>query len=109
MLTKRDTSMKKFIVMTMALCMAVFAYAGDVKTVVLVTNMTCQNCANKIQKNVRFEKGVKEIKTNVKEKTVTIKYDEEKTSVEKLIKGIEKVGYKASVQKPAAKAEKAKK
>ena len=94
--------MKKFLFMTMALFMAVAVQATDVKTVVLETNMSCQNCANKIQENVRFEKGVKSIKTNVSDKTVTITYDADKTNVDNLIKGIEKVGYKASVAQPKA-------
>lgn len=88
--------MKKFVLMTMAFFMAVAMNATDVKTVVLQANMSCENCANKIKENVRFEKGVKEIKTNVAEKTVTITYDADKTNVEKLIKGIAKVGYKAT-------------
>lgn len=89
--------MKKFLLMTMTLFMTVALYATNVKTVVLHTNMSCQNCANKIKENVRFEKGVKDIKTNVNDKTVTITYDADKTTVDKLIKGIAKVGYKASV------------
>ena len=31
----------------------------------------------------RFEKGIKEIETNLADKTVTIKYDADKTTVEK--------------------------
>ena len=94
--------MKKFLLVAMTMFMAVAANATDVKTVVLQTNMSCQNCANKIQENVRFEKGVKDIKTNVSDKTVTITYDADKTDVQKLIKGIEKVGYKAEVATPKA-------
>lgn len=89
--------MKKFILMALTMFMAVAVNATDVKTVTLKTNMSCENCASKIKENVRFEKGVKEIKTNVSDKTVTITYDADKTNPEKLIKGIEKVGYKASL------------
>ena len=45
--------------------------------------MHCANCESKIKNNIRFEKGIKEIETNLADKTVTIKYDADKTTVEK--------------------------
>lgn len=85
--------------LAMAVCFAVAGYAKDIKTVVFKTTpeMHCQNCENKIKKNIRFEKGVKEIETNLKDKTITIKYDADKTTVENLIKGFDKIKYKAKV------------
>lgn len=85
--------------LAMALCLAVGAYAKDIKTVVFTTApaMHCQNCENKIKKNIRFEKGVKEIETNLKDKTVTVTYDADKTTVDNLIKGFAKIKYKATV------------
>lgn len=88
--------MKKIMLMAMALFMAVAAQATDIKTVVLKTNMSCENCATKIKKNVRFEKGVKDIKANLDDKTLIVTYDADKTDVDKIIKGIAKVGYKAT-------------
>ena len=63
--------------------------AKDIKTVVLTTNpeMHCNNCEKKIKENIRFEKGIKSIKTNLKDKTVTIEYDADKTTVDNIIKG----------------------
>lgn len=85
--------------LAMAVCFAVAGYAKDIKTVVFKTTpeMHCQNCENKIKKNIRFEKGVKEIETNLKDKTITIKYDADKTTVDDLIKGFDKLKYKAKV------------
>ena len=62
--------------------------------VTFVTNLSCQKCAQKIEDNVAFEKGVKDLKVNVKEKTVFIQYDSTKTDVSTLTKAIEKLGYK---------------
>ena len=49
------------------------------------------------KKNISFEKGLKEVETDVKKRTVTITYDAGKTSVEKLKQGFEKFDYKAKV------------
>jgi copper chaperone CopZ len=71
--------------------------AKDIKTVVLTTTpqMQCHNCENKIKNNIRFEKGVKKIDTNIEKQTVTIEYDAEKTTPEKLMKAFDKFGYSA--------------
>jgi copper chaperone CopZ len=68
------------------------------KTVVVTTQpqMHCASCENKIKGNLRFEKGVKQIQTDIPNQTVTIEYDADKTTPEKLIDAFSKFGYKAS-------------
>ena len=61
--------------------------------VTFVTDIHCKKCAQKIEENVAFDKGVKDLKVNVKEKTVYIQYDSTKTDVGTLTKAIEKLGY----------------
>lgn len=78
---------------------AMKAPKGEIKTVVFVTNMHCQKCVNKVNDNIAFEKGVKDMKVELKTKTITIKYDASKTSVEKLAAAINKLGYTAEVKK----------
>ena len=80
-----------------ALAFASICFAKNIKTVVLTTNpeMHCTGCEKKIKDNIRFEKGVKSIKTNLEDKTVTIEYDADKTTVEDIIKGFEKIKYEA--------------
>ena len=56
--------------------------------------MHCESCENKIKKNMRFEKGVKKVETDLKSQHVTITYDPTKTNPETLKKAIEKLGYK---------------
>jgi copper chaperone CopZ len=72
--------------------------AKDIKTVVLTTTpqMQCHNCENKIKNNIRFEKGVKDIQTDLETKNVTVTYDADKTNVNNLIAGFKKIGYTAT-------------
>lgn len=44
-----------------------------------------------------LRRGIKEIETNLADKTVTIKYDADKTTVEKIIAGFAKIHYTATV------------
>lgn len=57
--------------------------------------MTSRNCENKIKTNIRFEKGVNDIATDVKNNTVTIKYNAKSTDADKLIAAFKKIGYEA--------------
>ena len=90
--------MKKALVSFALMLVALGAQAKDIKTLVVTTNpqMHCATCENKIKGNLRFEKGIKTIETNVKEQRVTITYDADKTSSEVLVKAFEKIGYKAT-------------
>lgn len=83
--------------MMLMLTVSVMAMAKDVKTAVFTTTpqMSCASCENKIKGNLRFEKGVKKITTNIEKQTVTVVYDADKTTPEKLQKRFEKFGYKA--------------
>ena len=83
-------------------------YYTDFKTVVFTTTpqMHCAACENKIKSNLRFEKGIKSIETSVPNQTVTVEYNADKTTPEKLQKGFEKFGYKARVLKAGEKVEK---
>jgi len=61
------------------------------------TSIDCHNCKAKLEKNIPFEKGVEDMAVNLADKTVYVKYNSKKTSVEKLKKAIEKLGYTAEV------------
>lgn len=91
--------MKKILLMMMLVMAAMTASAKDIKTVIFTTTpqMHCENCENRIKGNLKYEKGVKEIKTSVPDQKVYVTYDADKTNVEKLQKGFEKFGYKARV------------
>lgn len=86
-------------VLFFALLVAATCAAKDIKTVIFKTSpeMHCNSCEQKIKGNLRFEKGVKDIVTNLTDKTVTITYDADKTNVDKLIAGFAKINYVATV------------
>ena len=90
--------MKRLSFIIFALSFSVALFAKDIKTVVLKTQpeMHCTGCEKKIKENIRFEKGVKSITTNLDDKTITIEYDAEKTNVQNIIKGFKKIKYEAS-------------
>lgn len=87
--------MKRNIILSIVTLFAVAAMAKDIKTVVFTTTpqMHCDKCESKIKNSVRFVRGVKSIETIVERQTVTIKYDADKTSPEKIREGFTKVGY----------------
>jgi copper chaperone CopZ len=63
------------------------------ETVVFSVSMDCHNCEQKIKKNIPYEKGVKDLTTNLEKKLVTITYQTVKTDKAKLKKSIEKLGF----------------
>ena len=71
----------------------------DLRVLVLTPTpqMHCENCENKIKKNLRFEKGVKKIETSLKEQTVTVTYDATKTDVKKIQAAMKDIGYDTKV------------
>lgn len=81
--------------------------AKDIRVVVFkVTQMHCENCEKKVKDNMRFEKGLKEVSTVVKDRTVTITYDAEKTNVKNLQAGFKKFNYEAEFVKEIKKDDK---
>ena len=90
--------MKKIFILSAMMLTAMVTLAKDIKTVVVTTNpeMHCESCEKKIKGNLRFEKGVKNIITDLKTKTVTIEYDADKTNVQNIIKGFKKIKYEAT-------------
>ena len=59
------------------------------------TSATCDMCKETIEKNLAFEKGIKESVLDVNSKIVTVTYNPEKTSPEKIRLAISKIGYDA--------------
>ena len=93
--------MKKIALLAVAVCLSMTVAAKNIKTVVLTTTpaIHCENCCTTIKNNIRFEKGIKEISTNLEDKTITIKYDADKTTVENIVAAFEKINRKATVVK----------
>ena len=70
-----------------------------------VENMDCANCVKKIEKNISYEKGVTDLKCDLKTKTVVVTYRTDKTTIEKLLTAFEKIEKKAIILKDGEKPE----
>ena len=90
--------MKKINMIMAAMMIAATGFAKDIKTVVFNTapEMHCNSCENRIKNGLKFEKGVKDIKTDLETKTVTIEYDADKTNIDNLVAAFAKIEYKAT-------------
>ena len=91
--------MKKQIILTLMCLFALVGAAKELRTLRVTTapRMTCQKCETRIKKNLRFEKGVQSIATDLKDQVVTVVYDADKTDESKLVKAFEKIKYQAIV------------
>ena len=65
--------------------------------VVFATSIHCANCGKKVQENISFEKGVKDLKVDVPTKLVTVTFNPAKTDTLKLKAALKKLGYSAEV------------
>jgi copper chaperone CopZ len=68
------------------------------ETVVFQVNMDCHSCVQKIEGNIPFEKGVKDLKVSLEKLECEVTFREDKTSVDKLIEAFDKLGYKAEIK-----------
>ena len=108
--------MKRYLIITLALLLiagtAAFAQdkkqkkQADILEVTFVTTIDCKNCVKKVEANLPYEKGIKDMKVNLDDRTVWIKYDATKTDKEKLAAAIVKLGYEAEELIPEEEAKK---
>lgn len=61
------------------------------KTVVYQATLHCESCKAKVEKNIPYEKGVKDLKVDMKAQTVTVTFREDKNTSEKIQKALEKL------------------
>ena len=101
--------MKRIIILLMAILpMAYMLSTAEAKpnkqTVVLYVHLHCQDCCNKILKNIPYDKelknGVKDLVFDLEAQTVTVTYDANKTDVPALQKAFAKIGKPATTTAP---------
>lgn len=101
--------MKRLFIFLMAMMPMAFAWSTaaakpNKQTVVLYVDLHCEDCCNKIRKNIPFDKslnnGVKDIVFDLKAKTATVTYDANKTDVPSIQKSFAKIGKPATTQAP---------
>ncbi len=103
--------MKIFLMLSVVLTLTLSAEAQkkNEKTVVFKTHLHCESCKAKVEKNLPFEKGVKDLKIDMQAKTITVTYREDKNSLENIQKALEKLDVKIEgmeIKKPVKSAKK---
>lgn len=105
----KSNNMRRLIIFLMAILPMAFVLSTaeakpNKQKVVLYVYLHCQDCCDKIMKNIPFDKdlnrGVKDIVFDMEEQTVTVTYDANKTDVPALQKSFAKIGKPATTQKP---------
>lgn len=91
------------LVMMSAVSVSAQSKKDNIQKVDFKVNMTCEHCKMKIEKNIAYEKGVKDLVVNLDEKTVAVTYDTKKTDVAKLQEAFNTIGYQAEVISPEGK------
>ena len=66
-----------------------------IEEIKIKTSAVCGMCEERIESNMKFEKGVTFVELDDKTKVVTIKYRSAKTNPDKIRKAISKLGYDA--------------
>lgn len=69
------------------------------KKIFNIKGMTCASCAKAVERASRKTEGVNEANLNFATEKLFVKYDENITSVDKIINSIEKAGYSAEEEK----------
>ncbi|KAA6341969.1 Copper-exporting P-type ATPase A [termite gut metagenome] len=70
------------------------------ESITFTVNMHCSNCQSRLEKNIPWEKGVKDFRVDLENKTVTVLYDPQKTTADKLKKAIEKLDFTCEKKEP---------
>ncbi|WP_332692699.1 heavy-metal-associated domain-containing protein [Halalkalibacter lacteus] len=58
-----------------------------------VEKMSCENCLSTVENALKAVNGVSEAKGSLKDKTVTVQYDEMKTDVADMAEAVRHAGY----------------
>ena len=92
--------MRKIVMMMFAALFAMNVLADNVKF--KVTNIRCQNCAKRVEKTLKANEAVIEVKVDLEAKTVCVNYDAEKANAEALLKTLTDAKYQAEIVKQCA-------
>lgn len=89
-------------ILPMAFCLSTMQAKPNKQKVVLYVDLHCQDCCDKILKNIPYDKelknGVKDLVFDLEAKTVVVTYDANKTDVATIQKAFAKIGKPATTQ-----------
>lgn len=88
--------LKLFLMLGVVLTLSLSAEAQkkNETTVIFKAHMHCESCKAKVEKNMPFEKGVKDLKVDMQAKTITVTFRKDKNSLENIQKALEKLDVK---------------
>jgi len=75
---------------------------ADMRTVTVPVNgMICMVCAGSVKNALKAVHGVQKAEVDLEKHNVTVRYENDKVSVDELTRAINQLGYKAGVPAPA--------
>lgn len=87
--------MKKLISLLALILLSIAGVKAQIIESKIMTSGQCEHCKETIEKNIRFEKGVKKVIFDESTHIVTVKFDESKTTLKSIQIAISKLGYDA--------------
>ncbi|GAB1419927.1 hypothetical protein MASR2M12_26920 [Bacteroidales bacterium] len=78
--------------------------AKKTETVEIKTSAVCSQCKDRLEKNIAFEKGVRDVRLDLDTKVLSITFKKGKNSKDKLKKAVTSLGYDADELEADAKA-----
>jgi len=72
--------------------------AKTTETVKYKTSIDCDECVKTIMSNLPQEKGIKDVKCDLKTKEVTVTYQKDKNNPDQIKRSLEKLGYSAKLE-----------
>ncbi|MBT3207897.1 MAG: cation transporter [Bacteroidetes bacterium] len=91
----------RFIILIISMLIIQHSVAQNSKEVAVIkfkSDVKCNSCKSKIEKDMSFTKGVKSVNACIDSKIVTIRYRTDKTTAEDIEKALVKAGYGAEKQ-----------
>ena len=92
--------MKRYILpslMMLSLAIPSLAAAGEQTIKLSVPTMSCASCPYMVKKAFSTVKGVKEVSATMKDRSATVTYDDDVTTIEEIQKATASIGYKSSL------------
>ena len=93
--------MRRRVLITIALLLFVSGavLAAPAQVAITISGMHCGGCATGIRAMLERTDGVLKAEVSYEERRALVEYDASKTSPERIVAAIEKMGYKAQVKK----------
>ena len=78
----------KYFLALFILILVAFKLNAQTDTVAIQTSAVCETCKKTLEHDLSFEKGVKKAELDLDTKVMTVIYNSEKTTAEKIIRAI---------------------